>query len=266
MENRKVIIGTWGMGGDFGGKPAEVDDLLNNCVGAGFDQFDTAMVYGDVEEKLGAFCGKTLKIATKIPSQGKPKLSEKHLDIRHFYPLDYFHRKIVECLSRYKNQKIDTLQLHNWHPDFDIEQIRGELECLRERGDVNRFGVSLPEGYIGDVPDFFDSIQIPYDVFSPEKIVVPPARGEYWARSIFRHGLVFRNGESSLIEGDKRRGKFEKMDDVDNYRKKRGILDNENLISCVIDDVNHDPRIAKIIVGVTKNEQVLQISKIVNIL
>jgi aryl-alcohol dehydrogenase-like predicted oxidoreductase len=259
MNKEKVIIGTWGMGGDFGNE-VNIEEIIKKALESGFDQFDTAMVYGGgkVEEVLGAFKGGNLKIATKIPAIKKPDLMKTNEDIREYYPQQYIREKIRDCLKRYTSQKVQTVQLHNWHGSFEVDYIRQELQPYKNDGHFQRIGVSLPENFTGDIPNAFDSVQLPYNVINvPLPLQVSDYTGEVWVRSVFYHGLILKDRSHKFLANDQRAKKanddfWEKLEE---FKRKKGISTQDLLIKSIIEDIeSKNPH--KVIIGVSNPTQI----------
>ncbi len=254
MNKDKIIIGTWGMSGDFG-KKVDIKVIIKKAFEDGFNQYDTAMVYGDgkVEAELGNFKDGVLKIATKLPAITKPDLMTSKLDIREYYPSKYIKEKIYNCLKRYTSQNIHTFQLHNWHQSFDINYICKELEPYKKDGHFQKIGVSLPEYFPGKVPKYFDSIQIPYNIISlPMPSYISNFSGEIWVRSIFYHGMILKERNYNFNAQDQRSHKVDNVfwEKLEEFKKKKGIKTKDLLIQTVMEDVVRK-NIDKVIIGIT---------------
>jgi len=103
----KIIIGTWGLSGDFGNiSLSNIEELLNYAYHCGIKEFDTAPSYGNgfMEFCLGKFFYNfpDIKINTKVgnlPFYGKT------------FELDNIKRSVGESVGRLNGLKINILFL-----------------------------------------------------------------------------------------------------------------------------------------------------------
>jgi len=189
----KIYLGTWQFN--------DIDEptairLIKTAEDVGINGFDTARVYaqGRAEQLLGRYCTDSAKIVTKVPATNKYAES-----LSKAYPLDYTIDKIKESV-RALGRPPGTLLLHNWNEQWESEScgiIALLLEHVKQFG-VNRFGVSLPNGYSGELEStshftYFDDIEMPLNADTPnidkrriENIV--SLRKNVLVRSLFMHG------------------------------------------------------------------------------
>lgn len=214
MKPERLILGTWGLSGDFGFvEDTEVLDLFEQAYQRGVRDFDTAYVYGrgKVEDLLGRFAQSKpdVVLATKLPALRKPKLSEQGGDIDDFYSVDSVGPMIDQ--SRDRMGRIDVLQLHNWHPDWVLQgsKIGSLLFDLQSASKIGRIGVSLPNNYSGLIPEGFQIVQLPLNLLERwAEGLVGSVSIEVWARSVFCHGALSGALDRQLEPNDKRTKKF----------------------------------------------------------
>ncbi|MEI6711747.1 MAG: aldo/keto reductase [bacterium] len=120
-----IIVGTWGMSA-FDTAPTDFKQLIASLQCAGARVFDSALVYGQgsIDEHLGK--DPDIKVITKIPAIDRDALRNPSADFNHHYPRQHV-RSCVERLLAYHQGTIDTLLLHNWHPDWRFDQVRDAL-------------------------------------------------------------------------------------------------------------------------------------------
>lgn len=206
-----LYLGTWQFGGQFKNlRNDEIIELLNFSKKNGIYKFDTALVYGDgkVEASLSQVINKNDVVLTKIPAKKKPNLKEKcRLD--DYYSKIYIIDCINKSLANLKVKKINTLLLHNWHYDWDVnDEILDWLVDLKQQEIVEKIGISLPNNYNKrldkKVLEKIDVVEVPYnnennwiendiDFYKQYNI-------EIILRSIFLQGKILKNNCNSYIE------------------------------------------------------------------
>jgi aryl-alcohol dehydrogenase-like predicted oxidoreductase len=153
----EVGFGAWGIGGGYGDVDrAESLNALATAEELGCNFVDTAMVYGDSEDVLGAFLkGRRGKwfVATKYSGQS-PGMTAT----------------IEQQLRALQTDAVDLYQLH-WYPRGADEHLLDELERLKQAGKARFIGISLSSAI--DVRDALarpslDALQIPFGLLEPE--------------------------------------------------------------------------------------------------
>lgn len=256
MKSERVIFGTWGICGEFGANdPKEVSKVFEYAYERGIRTFDTAYVYGKgaSEEMIGEFAKRKndINIATKIPANRKPDLlSDSPGTIDDFYPFS----EVLKMIERSRDRlgRISVLQLHNWHPSWNgkSSKIIDRLYRMKEAGDIDSVGVSIPNGMDREIQEGFDVVQVPINLlerWAEERI--KNSTSEIWARSIFCHGALAGSLNLPLTPDDARKDKFTK-----NIRHAVGKLEQElahgvNLKNAAIDYVANLDSVAKLIIG-----------------
>lgn len=126
--------------------PEEAKRLVDICLDAGINMFDTADVYSDgaAEEILGyAIKGRRDKVlistkATFRAGQGPNDVGSS----RH-----HLMRSVDGCLKRLGTDHIDLFQLHGFDALTPIEETLETLECLVRSGKVRYIGCSNFSGW-----------------------------------------------------------------------------------------------------------------------
>lgn len=200
MDTTKLGLGTVQFGLDYGisnkaGQVAgdTVDNILGYARRVGIEVLDTAAAYGDSEAVLGAnrAAEQGFRIVTKIPPDVDPN--------------------DLPALVRASLQRLDTERVYGLlaHRSSDLLGMNGgvvwqQMEALRERGLVERIGVSV---YTGEEIDRLlerfplEIVQLPINLFDQRLIQggqlqrLHAAGVEIHARSVFLQGLILMDPE-----------------------------------------------------------------------
>ncbi len=241
----KLILGTAQLGTNYGisnnsGIPSnlEIDEIFKICHKNNLLYCDTAIAYGKSQKTVKS---RGMKIITKV-SVGK------HIE-----------HELERVFNEFENSELDTLLVHNSEKLISNIHYWDLLRKYKEEKDFrlgisiytpNQFKKAISQDIIPDV------VQLPYNIFDRkfEKILLSMKKlgVEIHARSVFLQGLFFirinqipKKIESltqPLIEYDKFCGK--------NLNKKI-----ENALHFVL----HNKMIDKLIVGVEKSNQLLEL-------
>lgn len=183
----------------------DADAILNRCVQAGINCYDTAYEYGNAEVTLGRFFKNRESpfIVSKLKVD-KNLLSESALE-----------RQMTErteaILQRLQIRTLPALMIH----DPELLRIYGKritrvLNKLRTEGLVHRGGVSLgacpDEDYIGCSEvmrdDVYEVVQVPVNLFD-RRVIDCGAMEDFGlsgktviARSVFLQGLFFHSEQT----------------------------------------------------------------------
>ena len=169
----------------------EVVDIIEHARMEGMDTLDTAIAYGESEQRLGDIGVKQWRVVTKLPS-----IPESCTDI-----INWVQESVANSLGRLKIQKLHGLLLHH------SQQLLGQqgdtlyraLLTLKEMGKVDKIGVSI---YDPDELDAlwlhyqFDLVQAPFNIFDRRLATtgwltrLNKANIEVHVRSIFLQGLL----------------------------------------------------------------------------
>ena len=179
-------------------------ELVQATHNAGIDTFDTAPVYGKgkVESLLSyALQGQKAKFITKIPALTKPRQNQV-LNTSEHYPKDHLVKSIEQSLFRLGS--IETILLHNWHSNFDVDLLHQLRECATTYG-IKNIGISLPNYALKVSDEVFsavDFVMINY-IYAQKTLALNPAPSEQKLlyRSLFNKGSQFKGKSANLVVG-----------------------------------------------------------------
>ncbi len=209
MKISRITLGTAQLGLNYGisnteGKPdkAKGFKILKKAVELGINSFDTAAAYGNSEDLLGDFLSNNDSIersfiTTKIPSIRKSKASGDSAK-------DFIQESAESSVRKLRNP-ISNYLVHDFGDYVSFkDELRDVVQGLKERGIVERFGISLYEPQEAEEvieDDFVDSVQIPLSVLNQtflKKDLLKRLKTHnklVFARSVFLQGLVFLGRE-----------------------------------------------------------------------
>ena len=191
MSEKKIIIGTWPLSGDFGNVSlTEVHRVLTTARDAGFQEFDTAPNYGRgfIEFALGKTFGNDseVRINTKcgnIPFVGK---TFEVSDIR---------RSVDDSLIRLRRDSINVLFLHNPRAEVpDYSALLTLMDELKSEGKIMYSGISVarnfPYSEVVNLNDF-DVVQDDHNLlYTSEYLGRLASTTRFMARSPLASGLL----------------------------------------------------------------------------
>jgi len=231
----------------------EARTILQYAKDVGIDTVDTAIAYGNSEERLGEIGLQNLRIVTKLPEIPITKTDTESWIVEQF----------KESLERLKIDRVTGLMLH--HPnqlaDENGTEIWNSLNILKKIGMVGKIGYSIYEPEeLEPLWDQFrpDIIQAPYNVLDQrlrktgwlERL--HDSGVEVHARSVFLQGLLLMNSEN-------RPSKFDRWEQLwgawDNW------LDSQQLdpVEACLRFVVSDSMIDRVVVGVETVDQLREI-------
>jgi len=131
--------GFWGAVGKM--QQEEVNAMVNRCLEAGINFFDTANVYseGQSEELLGRALGakrKEVIVATKVSGRMGPGVNSVGLSRVSIL------NEVHASLRRLNTDYIDLYQIHGFDPMVDMEDVLKTLNDLVRQGKVRYVGCS----------------------------------------------------------------------------------------------------------------------------
>jgi aryl-alcohol dehydrogenase-like predicted oxidoreductase len=141
---------TWGGKDSWAGVGAVdqtlADKMLNRCLEAGVNFFDTADIYsqGVAETMLGKALGnkrKDVVIATKVRGRMGKGVNDVGLSRGHIL------QAVEDSLRRLNTDWIDLYQVHSWDADTPIEETLAALDSLVQSGKVRYIGCSNFTGW-----------------------------------------------------------------------------------------------------------------------
>ncbi len=213
--NQRLYLGTWQLSGDFQSLSLEEkEEVLVTALSLGVIRFDTAAVYGQgsVESLLGRMLPCDAVVVTKIPavrtSEGKLTAS-----IAKHYPVGHVRASLEGSLMRLSRSRVDVALLHNWHEAWseDARLVADTLLSMKDSGLAEKVGISLPDGFVGnigtDILSSIDVIEVPYnqrDVWIVRLLPILQAPGiEVLLRSLFMQGMRLKTeGEVRLLSAN----------------------------------------------------------------
>lgn len=148
-----VGLGCMGMSHAYGTAPdrREMTELLAEAVDMGYTFFDTAEVYGTLEEPHHneTLLGKSLKsVRDKIVIATKFGLRFDVESGKVPYPLvpdsrpETIRRSVEGSLSRLQTDHIDLYYLHRVDPSVPIEEVADVMQNLMQEGKILHWGIS----------------------------------------------------------------------------------------------------------------------------
>jgi len=256
----KLALGTVQFGIDYGvantrGKVStnELRRILDLAKRDGIDTLDTAVSYGDSEQRLGQVGVGSFRIISKIPP-----IPAAQVDLR-----DFVEAALNSSLQRLKVDRLDGLLIHK---SSDLLGPRGDeiysaLCAVKDSGLVNKIGISIyaPEELDKCISRYaFDLVQAPYNILDQrleqtgwlerlkkQKTIVH-------TRSVFLQGLL-------LMKAGQRPEMFSRWSSVwnnlDAWFSEQGLTRLEGSLGMVM----ANSKIDRVIVGVDSYAQLSEI-------
>ncbi len=252
----KLALGTVQFGMDYGvantnGKTSDADirKILKIASNSGINTLDTAVGYGDSEERLGKVGMDEWKIISKLP-----KLPEDTLDVR-----GWVENVVRGSLKRLNIRSLEAILLHQPMQlcGKSGNLIYSALENLVEDGLVKKIGISIytPDELEMILPHFhFNVVQAPFNILDLRLIKsgwmkeLSQLNIELHVRSVFLQGLLLMSSDYRLM----RFGKWANLwNDWDTWINDLKISPLQACLSYVL---SFD-EISKVIVGVDNSTQ-----------
>lgn len=249
----KLALGTVQFGVDYGisnknGKVSfdKIEEILDFARSIGLYTLDTAHLYGYSEETLGKFNLEDFDVITKTTKIDYSL--DKNENFENFKETFYLSQK-----------RLGYIQLHGlmFHESNDLLSDWGHtlwnlLEDFKQKEYVRKIGVSVynPKQLeeILDIVDI-DIVQLPLNIFDQRFIPMLPELKkrniEVHTRSTFLQGLLFMDTHSLNPFFEPIKPIIEKLPD--------------NRLEIALNFVNQIKEVDKIVVGVTKKEELQQI-------
>ena len=252
----KLALGTVQFGVDYGianqegrTKLDEARAILRTAFKSGIDTLDTAIAYGDSEQRLGEVGIENWHVISKLPS-----IPEDCNNIT-----GWVVESVNASLARLKIKKLSGLLLHRPMQllESNGSELYGAMKAIKTMGLVEKIGVSIYEPKELDLlwPYFdLDIVQIPFNILDRRMLStgwlkkLHEADVEIHVRSIFLQGLL-------LMEPAGRPAYFQRWQSL--WQLWDRWLDEENLQpaeACIRYALSF-PEISKVIVGVDNQEQ-----------
>lgn len=260
----KLALGTVQFGIEYGvankqGKVAlsEAKKILEYALASGMDTLDTAIAYGDSEQRLGEIGIQDWQVVTKLPSVPHDCVDATKWIIN----------SVQQSLRRLNKNHLDGFLLHRSQQllENDGHRIYSALQQLKEEGLVKKIGVSIYDPAELDALCslyHFDLIQAPFNIMDHRLIDsgwmtrLREQGIELHVRSLFLQGLL-------LMSASDRPPKFNRwtsrLSKYDAWLKQSELT---SLQACLRYALSF-PEISKVVVGVdslTQLKEILQAS------
>ena len=231
----------------------DVAKILNEAYGAGINTLDTAIAYGESEQRLGEAGLANWNVITKLPA-----MPGSVSNVR-----SWVNESVSSSFKRLGVSKVRGLLLHHSHQLFGPQgqALSHALKELKEQGVVEKIGVSIyaPEELDEIWPRFTpDLVQSPFNIFDRRLAEsgwlkrLQDSGTEVHVRSVFLQGLL-------LMERRARPNKFNRWDAVwdrwHNWLEEQGITP----LQACLGFVKAQPEINRVIVGVDSLKQLQDI-------
>ncbi len=179
----------------------QAQELIATAKQAGIHQFDTAHVYagGRAEQLLGDELDADDMVITKLPATDK-----RAARFEDAYPARDETLEMIALSVRRLRVPPSILLLHNWSSQWENQSSSrmGELKELCVDLGIQQFGVSLPNGYDGELETteeygVFDCVEAPFNDLSTEitlpRLTAMADEKAVYVRSLFKHGADATN-------------------------------------------------------------------------
>lgn len=159
----RIVLGTAQFGLQYGVANIEgrvsfssVREIMHLASASGINMLDTAVAYGDSEERIGLVGAEKFNIVTKLP-----RVPDDESKIR-----DFVHKQVNQSLLKLRTKSLYGLLLHS---PIQLLGSSGALlykalQALKETNLVQKIGISVyaPSDLVGLIPRYdLDIIQIP---------------------------------------------------------------------------------------------------------
>ena len=227
--------------------------ILHHALSMGLDTLDTAIAYGQSEQRLGDIGVEQWRVISKLPAMPEGRT----------HPAAWVQESVLGSLRRLKIPRLGGLLLHR---SEELLAPHGpalfeELQRLKEEGKVERIGVSIysPDELDALWPHYqLDLVQAPFNILDRRLATsgwltrLHDAGIEVHIRSVFLQGLL-------LMEAAKRpapvRGSQEVWDRLDHWLTGQRVTALQAALSFAFSR----PEIDRIIVGVDSLTQLQEV-------
>jgi aryl-alcohol dehydrogenase-like predicted oxidoreductase len=248
--NKRLALGTAQFGLPYGianmsgqVNQVEVEAILTEAWEAGVDTLDTAIAYGNSEERLGAIGVDQWKLVSKLP-----EIPENCKDVT-----GWVENMVTGSLARLKIPRLYGLLLHRPEQLLSSqgEALYAALKKLQDQKLVQKIGISIygPSELdkIGSTYQF-DLVQAPLNVLDRRMIDsgwllrLSNAKTEIHTRSVFLQGLLLMDSEKRPKEFDKWKTSLDRWD--------RWLIDQEiEPVQACLASIFAQPEVDRIVIG-----------------
>lgn len=206
LKVSEIGFGAWAIGGAWWGPQDDSDSrlALHQALDMGCNFIDTAWVYGDghSEKLIGAVLKERREnpiVATKVPPKSWQWDNPPGTPLSTAFPGDWVKQKAEESLGHLGVERLDVLQLHTWHSDWNrqAEPLLKAVGELKREGKIRAFGISLRDKGSDEANDLIrwrqvDTLQVFFNLFYQEPLwKVFPLAERYKVGVIARVPLAF---------------------------------------------------------------------------
>lgn len=257
---RRLALGTVQFGLSYGvanesGQVSrnEASAILEKAWAAGIDTLDTAIAYGESEQRLGEIGVDTWHVVTKLPARSDTSTK-----------VNDWVQQSVECsLERLNVNRLHGLLLHLSQQLLEPQgqELYAALLELKEKGYVEKIGVSIynPEELDAICPHFkLDIVQAPFNILDRRLKTsgwlkrLYQSGTEVHVRSVFLQGLL-------LMRAGQRQEKFDRWrslwDQWDRWLEEQELTPLQACLGFVLSQ----QEIERVIVGVDNQTQLQEI-------
>ena len=259
MTNR-LVLGTVQFGLPYGianqagqVSRAEATAIMDHARGRGIDTLDTAIAYGESEQRLGEIGVAQWQVISKLPA-----VPEYCTDIA-----EWVHESVLGSLQRLRIQRLRGLLLHHPHQLLGPEgsALYRALVSIKNQGKVEKIGISIygPDELDALWPRYrFDLVQAPFNIIDRRLAVsgwlarLHQAGAEVHVRSVFLQGLL-------LMDAAKRPAAFNRWEPL--WQQWHRWLDNQALtpLQACLGFALTQPGIDRVVIGVESLAQLQEI-------
>ena len=231
----------------------EAKAILEHAWSSGMDTLDTAIAYGDSEQRLGDIGIKNWRVVSKLPA-----VPVQSGDISHWVT-----SSVTESLQRLKVTRLYGLLLHQPQQLMgrDGDELYRALQQLKDDGLIQKIGVSIYDPAELDLLSSryqLDIVQAPFNIMDRRLIEsgwlarLTRQNTELHVRSVFLQGLL-------LLKTNARPEKFNRWQTLwkrwDTWLAERNLHPLEVCLAYALSF----PEIGRVIVGVDSSKQLIEI-------
>lgn len=231
----------------------EAKAILEHARASGMDTLDTAIGYGDSEQRLGEIGVQNWRVVSKLPP-----VPEECSDISR-----WVRDSVKKSLQRLKVKRLSGLLLHQPQQllERDGDELYRALQQMKDDGLVQKIGVSIYDPAELDLlcsRYHLDLVQAPFNVMDRRLIDsgwlarLAGQNTELHVRSVFLQGLL-------LVKMNARPDKFNRWQALwnkwDTWLAERNLRPLEVCLAYALSF----PEICRVIVGVDSSEQLFEI-------
>ena len=242
-----LSYGVANQGGQVGHQ--EATKILNRGFAAGLDTLDTAIAYGNSEQRLGEIGVERWRIVSKLPP-----IPDRCADV-----LSWARESVSDSLSRLGVDRLYGLLLHSPQQLLDVQgpALYAALQYLKMDGVVEKIGISIyaPQELDELLHRYrFDIVQSPLNIFDQRLIatgwlgLLRQADVEVHVRSAFLQGLL-------LMDRNNRPRKFDRWAALWSKWDEWLVQTRVTPLQACLRFALSFPQISKVIVGVESLHQ-----------